>query len=348
MKILVTGNLGYVGSVLTPHLRSLGHDVYGLDTGYYKECRLLETEDVPTVNADVRSVTAADLQGFDAVIHLAALSNDPMGEIDPALTDEINHLGSVRLAELAREAGVPRFALASSCSMYGVGGGDAALDERAAFNPQSAYARSKVDAESGISALATEDFSPTFLRFATAYGLSPRLRFDLVTNNLTGWAFTTGMIKIMSDGTPWRPLVHVRDMSHAFATVVEAPRELVHNQAFNVGRNEDNYQIKDIASVVEKVVPNSTVEYAGQAGGDTRTYRVSFNKIRQTLPNFQPQWSLEPGVAELYEAFSRLGLSQAAFQSKDFTRLEQLKYLMAQGQLDGTLRWNVAASTPGA
>jgi nucleoside-diphosphate-sugar epimerase len=344
MKVLVTGNLGYVGSILAPYLQERGHDVRGLDMAYFRDGLLYEVGDVPTMLGDVREVTVDDLAGFEAVVHLAALSNDPMGDLDAELTDAINHRASVHLAKTARAAGVRRFAFASSCSMYGVGGDGNALDEQAAFNPQSAYARSKVDAERGISALATDEFSPTFLRFATAYGLSPRQRFDLVVNNLTGWAFTTGVVKILSDGTPWRPLVHVRDMAHAFATVLEAPQEAVHNEAFNVGRDEDNYQIRDIAAVVQGIVPDCRVELGDQSGPDTRTYKVNFEKIRR-LPGFAPEWSLVRGVTELYETFRRVGLTLEGFQAKDYTRLEQLKYLTSHGQIDESLRWNAVART---
>lgn len=340
MKVLVTGHQGYIGPVLCPLLREHGHSVVGLDTGYFEGCDFLDSPMVvPTLRRDVRDLQPQDLDGIDAVIHLAALSNDPMGQLDPALTDAINHRGSVRLAELARAAGASRFVFSSSCSMYGAADGDAPLDETAPFNPVSAYAKSKVDAERGIAALASDTFSPVFLRNATAYGMSPRLRVDLVLSNLLGWALTTGQVKILSDGSPWRPLAHIGDISAAMVAAISAPRETIHNQAFNVGRDSDNYQVRDIAEIVRATVPNAKVTYAGTGEPDRRSYRVNFNKIRDRLPGFSPAWDVERGAREAYDAFKRAAFDQAQFESRKYIRLKQLTYLRDEGKLSGELRW---------
>lgn len=338
VKVLVTGHRGYIGSVLCPILREHGHTVRGLDTGYFEGCDF-GSPPMPfeSLRRDVRDITAFDLHGIDAVVHLAALSNDPMGALDPRLTDDVNHRGSVRLAELARAAGVQRFIFSSSCSMYGVGNGSA-LNEEAPFNPVSAYAQSKVDSERGISALATDTFSPVFLRNATAYGVSPRMRVDLVLSNLVGWAMTTGEIRIMSDGSPWRPLVHIRDIAAAVAASLVAPRDTVHNQAFNVGRERDNYQIRDIADVVHDAVPGSKVIYAGSGEPDRRSYRVDFSKISR-LPGFSPTWTVERGVAETYDAFQQRRLDLSEFEGRKYIRLKQVRYLCDQGYLGPDLQW---------
>ena len=339
MRVLVSGHQGYIGSVLCPLLREQGHTVVGLDTGYFDGCDFgAAPMAVETIHRDVRDLSPRDLDGIDAVIHLAALSNDPMGQLDPRLTDAINHRGSVRLAELARAAGVQRFVFSSSCSMYGVGNGEA-LDENASFNPVSAYAQSKVDAERGITALATESFSPVFLRNATAYGVSSRMRVDLVLSNLVGWALTTGEIRIMSDGSPWRPLVHIRDISAAMAAALTAPRAAIHNQAFNVGRDSDNYRVRDIAEIVHAAVPSSKVTYAGTGEPDRRSYRVDFTKVSTRLPGFTPAWSVERGAAEAVDAFRRHALDLSQFEGRKFIRLKQLMYLRDQGRIDGALRW---------
>jgi len=343
VKVLVTGHQGYIGSVLCPLLREHGHAVVGLDTGYFDGCDFMDPPvAVHTIRRDVRDLTAADLEGVDAVIHLAALSNDPMGQLDPTLTDAINHNGSVHLGELARAAGAQRFVFSSSCSMYGVGNGEA-LNEEAPFHPVSAYAQSKVDSERGLSALASDSFSPVFLRNATAYGVSPRMRVDLVLSNLVGWAMTTGAIKIMSDGSPWRPLAHIRDISAAMIASLTAPRASIHNQAFNVGRNSDNYQVRDIAEIVRQTVPGAQVTYAGSGEPDRRSYRVDFSKIARQLPGFTPAWNVERGAAETYDAFRRAGLDLAQFEGRKYIRLKQLSYLRDQGRLGPDLRWSEPA-----
>jgi nucleoside-diphosphate-sugar epimerase len=271
-------------------------------------------------------------------LHLAGLSNDPLGNLNPNLTHEINYLASVKLAELAKEAGVSRYIFSSSCSNYGAGGVDW-LNEESAFNPVTPYGESKVKVEQDVSQLADDNFSPIFLRNATAYGVSPRLRFDLVLNNLVAWAFTTGQIYIKSDGTPWRPIVHIEDISRAFIAVLEAPREVIHNQAFNVGRNEDNYQIRDLAEIVKETVPNCRIEYAPDAGPDKRCYRVDCSRIAQILPNFQPQWNARKGAVELYEAYQKVGLTLEEFEGPKYQRIAHIKYLISHNLLDENLRW---------
>jgi nucleoside-diphosphate-sugar epimerase len=294
MRVLVTGHLGYIGTVLTPFLADLGYDVWGYDTGYYAECLLGDIVDSKIsfrIDKDIRKVEISDVRGVDAVVHLAALSNDPTGEINPKLTHEINTGGALRLAEIARDAGVERYIFSSSCSIYGQST-EKALTEDSSFSPQTAYARSKVDAEAGIRKLETISFSPVFLRNATAYGFSSRLRFDLAVNNLTGWGYTTGQVKLLSDGRAWRPMVHVEDICEAIAETLKAPRDFVHNQAFNVGSSEENYQIRDIAHMVAQIVPNCEVTFAEGAVADNRTYNVSFEKIRRVFPNFTLRWSV--------------------------------------------------------
>ncbi|MEM9487078.1 MAG: SDR family oxidoreductase [Cyanobacteria bacterium P01_F01_bin.116] len=343
MRVLVTGHQGYIGTVMIPLLLSAKHEVVGLDSDLYEQStfgRYLPA--VPTIEKDIRDVELSDLRGFDAVIHLAGLSNDPLGNLSPALTYEINHQASVRLATLAKQVGVDRFIFSSSCSNYGAGGQDW-LTEESTFNPVTPYGLSKVNVEQDVSQLADDDFSPTYLRNATAYGVSPRLRFDLVLNNLVAWAFTTGQVYLKSDGTPWRPIVHIEDISRAFLAVLEAPRALIHNQAFNVGRNDDNYQIREIADIVQQTVPGCRIDYAPGAGPDKRCYRVDCNKIAQTLPNFQPQWNARKGAEELYNAYKTVGLTLVEFEGPRYQRIAHIQKLLSTGQLQDDLRWNRVA-----
>ena len=345
MNVLVTGHAGYIGAVLVPMLLDAKHEVTGLDTDFFAGCDFNGgLADVPAIRKDLRDVTVADLKGFDAVIHLAALSNDPIGDLNPDCTYEINHRASVRLAELAKAADVPRFLFSSSCSLYGLGAGADFLKEDAPFNPVTPYGETKVLVERDVSRLAADNFSPTYLRNSTAYGVSPRLRADLVVNNLVGFAYTTGEVLIASDGTPWRPLVHVDDICRAFLAILKAPRHLVHSQAFNVGRTEENYQIHDIASMVEEVVAGSRVKYADGGGPDLRCYRVNSDKIARTLPEFRPQWTVRRGIEQLYAAFKNHALSFEEFTGPRYIRLKQLKSLLASSRLDPTLRW--AKQTP--
>jgi nucleoside-diphosphate-sugar epimerase len=342
MRVLVTGHNGYIGSVLAPMVQAAGHDVIGLDTYLFEDCTFGDgAPDIPALRMDLRDVGRADLDGVDAIMHLAALSNDPLGNVNPQCTYDINHLASVRLARLAKEAGVARFLFASSCSLYGVAG-DAMLTEQAAFNPITPYGESKVRVEQDVGRLADDHFSPTFLRNATAYGVSPRLRADLVVNNLVGFAYTTGEVLIQSDGTPWRPLVHVQDIGRAFLAVLQAPRQLVHNQAFNVGRTEENYRVRELAELVLQVVPRSTVRYAEGGGPDRRCYRVDCDKLARTLPEFRPQWTVRRGVEQLYAAFRRHGLTRDAFFGDHYVRIKHIVKLQGEARLDGALRWTTA------
>lgn len=346
MRVLITGHNGYIGSILTPMAQARGHEVFGLDNYLFGDCVFgRDVPDVPSSNKDLRDVELADLEGFDAVIHLAGISNDPVGDLNPECTYDINHRASVRLARLAKEAGVPRFLFSSSCSLYGAAGKDW-IDEKGAFNPVTPYGESKVLVERDVSALADEDFSPTFLRNATAYGVSPRLRGDLVVNNLVGYAFTTGEVLIKSDGTPWRPLVHIEDISRAFLAALEAPRELVHNEAYNVGSTTENYQVRDLGDIVESVVPDSKVVYAEGGGPDKRCYRVDCTKIAKTLPGYKPQWTVRRGAEELYEAFERNSVTYDDFLGDRFLRIRHIKSLQADGKLDAMLRWAVRTPVP--
>lgn len=339
MRVLVTGHNGYIGSVMVRVLREAGHIVVGLDTYYYADCTFGEPDtDIEAIRKDIRDIEPDDLAGFDAVVHLAALSSDFLGELKPDWTHEINHHASVNLAKIAKEAGAQRFLFASTCSIYGAAGDDI-LTEEAPSRPLTHYAVSKVRAEEDLAKLADQDFSPVLLRNGTAYGVSPRLRIDLVLNNLVGWAYTTGKVLIMSDGTPWRPIVHIQDISQAFAAVLAAPREVIHCQAFNVGDNGENYQVRQMAQIVQEVVPGCKVEYAGQGGLDPRNYRVDFSKLASLVPDFRPRWNAKSGARELYKAFRDVKLSEEEFQGRKYVRPKQLKYLMAQKHLDETLRW---------
>jgi nucleoside-diphosphate-sugar epimerase len=344
MRVLVTGHQGYIGAVLTPLLSARGHQVVGLDNGLFATCDFgPQPPEVRSLQRDLRDVEAAELAGFDGVIHLAALSNDPLGNLSPGITEDINLRGSARFAAQAKAAGVQRFVFSSSCSSYGAAGDDF-LDESAAFNPVTPYAVSKVELEAALHALADDGFTPVYLRNATAYGVSPRLRLDLVLNNLVAWAYTTGRVLLQSDGTPWRPIVHVADICRAAIAALEAPREAVHDQAFNIGRTAENYRIRELAQIVAETVPGSRVEIAAGAGPDKRCYRVSCAKAEAHLPGYAPQWTARQGAAELHAAFQAQDLREADVLGPRYTRLAHLKTLLGSGELAADLRW--AAAVP--
>lgn len=338
MRILVTGHAGFIGSVMAPFMQEAGHDVVGLDIGYFEGCDFGEPPaPIEALRLDLRDVEARHLEGFEAVLHLAGLSNDPLGSLDPQLTYDINFTGSVRLAQAAKDAGVGRFLFASSCSLYGKAG-DKPLDETASFLPVTAYAETKAWFERALAGMASDDFSPTYLRNATAHGKSPRLRGDLVVHHLLASALSTGEVLIKSDGTPWRPLVHIEDISRGFLSVLEAPRELVHNEAFNLGRDDQNYQVSDIADVVAAAVPGSKVVYAPGGEPDIRDYRVDFSKISETLPDFKPQWDLKESVDDLLAAYQQHGMTIVTLEGPRHTRLRKIEELREAGVIDDRLR----------
>jgi nucleoside-diphosphate-sugar epimerase len=340
MKILLTGHKGYIGAVAGPVLRAAGHEVVGFDTDLYGECDFGQpAAEIPEIRKDLRDVTKADLAGFDGVLHLAALSNDPVGNLNPDLTYDINHRASVRLAEAAKQAGVKRYVFSSSCSTYGAAG-DEFLEETATLSPVTAYAESKVWVERDVAPMADKNFSPTFMRNATAYGASPRLRLDVVLNDFVASALTTGRVYIKSDGTPWRPIVHIRDIIAAALAALEAPREVIHNQVFNVGQTEENYRISELADMVAKIVPGTKIEYAPGGGPDKRCYRVSCAKIKRVLPGFKPQWTARKGAEELYAAYRAAGLTRDDLERGRYFRINNIQRLQKAGKLDASLRWS--------
>ncbi|GAA0721095.1 SDR family oxidoreductase [Dactylosporangium roseum] len=340
MRVLVTGHDGYIGSVLVPILRQAGHEVVGLDTGLFADCVLGPApEEVKTLRVDLRDVEPEHVTGFDAVVHLAALCNDPLGNLNPDLTYDVNHRSTLRLARAAKAVGARRFLFASSCSLYGKGDDDTPLDETAGFQPVTPYGESKILSEQGLLELADDDFSPTFLRNATAYGFSPRLRGDLVVNDLAAHALLTGQVRLLSDGKAWRPLVHIEDISAAFLALLEVGRERVHAKAYNIGRSSENYLIRDVANLVAEVVPGSEVTFAAGAGTDLRNYRVTCDLIAAEIPEFQPKWTVKLGVEQLVEEYQRHGLTIEQFGSERHQRIKRIRSLMEQGKLDDNLRW---------
>lgn len=339
MRVLLTGHRGYIGSVLTTMLLDHGHDVVGLDTDWFERCTFTGTiPEVKSIKKDTRDIQESDVEGFDAIIHLAGLSNDPLGDFRPMITEEINDAASVRFAQIAKKVGVKRFLFASSCSNYGASG-DNFLTEEANFNPVTPYGVSKVQVELALSKMADDNFCPTYLRASTAYGVSPRLRFDLVINNLTAWAYTTGRVFLKSDGTPWRPVVHVEDICRAYLAVLHAPIDLIHNESFNVGSTTENYQMRELAEIVRDVVPGCRIDYADDAGPDKRCYRVDCNKIARVLHEFKPQWTARRGVEELYQEYKKVGLTLEEFEGEKYMRIAHLKWLMKSGLLDEDYRW---------
>jgi len=344
MRLFVTGTNGYIGSRLAPMLQALGHEVVGFDTGYYVDGWLYsDPKQMPTtprtVVKDLRNIEASDLEGFDAIVHLAELSNDPLGENNPEVTFKIYHAGSVNIAKLGKAAGVKRFVYASSCSVYGVGTGEDFLTETSPVKPQTAYAKCKTMVERDVMPMGSPDFSVTFLRNATAFGASPRMRFDIVINDLCALAWTTKKIVMTSDGSPWRPVVHIEDICKAIICSLAAPVSAVNGQIFNVGQNSDNYRVREIAEIIASVFPGCEVQVLGKKGGDNRSYRVSFDKIASTLPGFKCEWSAKRGAEELYNLFKRIEMSKDTYEFRAFTRLKQLRYLQSTNQVDADFVW---------
>lgn len=344
MRVLLTGTEGYIGSLLAPILIQRGHDVVGIDTGYYRDGWLYSRrKEIPvqamTINKDLRHIGSNDLEGFDAVVHLAELSNDPLGQNNPEITHKINHHGTVNIAKLCKEVGIQRFVYTSSCSVYGAGTSDF-LDENSATNPQTAYAECKVNVEKDLKKIADDNFSPVFLRNGTAYGASPRMRFDIVLNDLSALAWTEKNIAMLSDGTPWRPLVHVLDICKAIYCALEAPADSIHNEIFNVGDNSANYQIKEIAEIVGEEFPGCSVSF-GDSTGDNRSYRVNFEKITSKLPGFSCDWDAKKGAEQLHAVFRQIDMSAETYKARPFTRLRQLQYLIETGQIDDEFFWVV-------